>query len=142
MIGFMGGLSLFRLELTLFGAMDGPCLVHWAQKVSLSVYFLGVGLSIFWFLLLPLFSPFSIFGLFASWFLTLALAFYFSFAFPGGDVLNILDILRLPSLSLSTMEARAVIFSCSGDMEFHLLSLPRISNLFKAEVINSSDEIF
>ena len=47
MIGVMGGLALFRLELTLFGDIDGPLLVRWAQKVGLDIYFLGVGLSIF-----------------------------------------------------------------------------------------------
>ena len=79
----MGGLSL-RLNPTLFILMYGPCLVCWTQKVSLIVWFLGVCLSIFWLLLLPLLFTFSVLGLFLRWFLTLALAlsfvFYFSFS--------------------------------------------------------------
>ena len=81
MIGVTGGLELFCLDITLFGEMDCPCLVRWEQKVSLIVYFIGVGLSIFWFLLLPLLFNFSIQGRFASWFLTLSPYFYFAFTF-------------------------------------------------------------
>ena len=77
----MGGLGLFCLELTLFWAMDGPILVCWAPKVIRVIYFLGVGLSIFWFLFLPPFFPFSVLGMFDSWFLTLSLAFSFAFSF-------------------------------------------------------------
>ena len=64
-----------------------------------------------------------------SWYLTLTLPF------PEGDVLKLLNSLGLLSLSVSTKKARAMIWSCLGDMEFHLLSFLRISNLFKAEVI-------
>ena len=60
--------------------MDGPSLVRWAPKVSLFIDFLGVSLFIFWLLLIPLFFPFSIFILFASRFLALALVFSFAFS--------------------------------------------------------------
>ena len=75
----MGGLAL-RLELEIFGSVDGPSLVRWTPKVSLVVYLLGVGLSIFWFLLLPLMFTFFILVMFSRWFLTLALSFSFAFS--------------------------------------------------------------
>ena len=142
LIGLMVGIA-FRLELTIFGLMYGPRLVHWSPKVILIVYFFGFGLSIFWFLLFSLLFPFSVLVLFSRWFLTLDLAFSFSFTFTysRGDVLKLLDRFRLLSLILSTTEARDMIFSCSRYMEFPLLSFLRILNLFKAEVISSSGDI-
>ena len=80
LVGVMGGLD-FCLELAFFRSMDGPRLVNWTPKVSLIIYFLGVGLSIFWFLLLPLLFPSFILGLFYDCFLTMVLPFYFHFEF-------------------------------------------------------------
>ena len=61
--------------------MDGPRLVCGTPKVSLIVYFIGVGLSIFWLLILPFLFPFYILGLFAMWIINLALNFDFVFSF-------------------------------------------------------------
>ena len=81
LIVVMGGLGLLRLEFTLLWAIDGPSLVSWAPKVSLVVNFLGVSLSIFWVLLLPVFFPFSILVLFSCRFMALVLDFSFAFSF-------------------------------------------------------------
>ena len=69
------------LELALFGSMDSPRLVRGTPKVSITVYSLGVGLYIFWFLLLPFLLTFSILVLFAWWILTVDLSFAFAFTF-------------------------------------------------------------
>ena len=64
LVGGMIGLCL-RLNLEFFWSMDGPRLVRWTPKVSIIIYFLGVGLSMFGFLLLILLFQFSTLGLFA-----------------------------------------------------------------------------
>ena len=90
LIELMGGPGLFCLELTFFWEINGPILMSWAPKVSFVIDSLGVFLSVFWILLLPLLFPFAITRLCSSLFMTLALAFYFDFSFARGRGLKAL----------------------------------------------------
>ena len=111
-----------------FGSWIIQALCHLHQLKVLSLYFL---VHVF-----PGLGPFF----FNAHFLSLLVCFFLSLDVPFLDFLSskYLESLRIASLSFCTFPVRAITFSSSEDLMFHIFCLWRIEYLFKASVISYS----